>query len=145
MWLLFLRLLDPEVEGTVILHNVRSYVPSDTVSHPRRLSSAAPLCKAHNVCRHSNFTAKGHCAHSAHSLFHTSEPRLTTSSYENKLLTNPCSDYDIQITFQARLKYLWVWTVLPLNFEKFIVLWKYCSTYCIFKEWNIRTTPPSPP
>jgi len=58
MWLLFLRLLDSEGEGTVILHNIRSYVPSDRVSYPRRLFSKAPLCKAHNICRHSNFTVE---------------------------------------------------------------------------------------
>jgi len=120
-------------------------MPHDTASHTRSLSSAAPLCKARNVCRHSNFTAKGHCVHSAHISFHTSKPRLTTSSYENKLLTNLRSDYDIQIIFPARLKYLWVWTVQPLKFEKFIILWKYCSTYCIFKEWNPWTTPPPLP
>lgn len=38
---------DPEDEGTVILRNVRNYSLNNTVSHPRRLHSSAPLLSLH--------------------------------------------------------------------------------------------------
>lgn len=59
-------------EGTLIHRNLRSYVPIERVPHLTRVPSAAPLHEARNTHRHSNFTAKGHCVHHAHTLFHIS-------------------------------------------------------------------------